>query len=241
MCLAIIPARGGSKRLPGKNIRHFRGKPIIGYVIDAALSSGCFSEVMVSTDSPMIAEVATACGARVPFLRDTETADDHAPVGMVVREVLKAYAAEGRYFDIACCLFATAALVRPARLQQARQMLEQNLEAEGVISLVRTPQPAIRALVVRDGGVSFQQPSAVSARSQDLEDTYFDAAQMYWLRTAPFLAREEKTMAFLRRLPLVLSEFETQDINTADDWHLAELKHLFLTEHGAALFSSASL
>jgi len=231
MSLAIIPARGGSKRLPGKNIRLFRGKPIIGYVIEAALESGCFSEVMVSTDSPEIAEVARQHGAQVPFFRSEDNANDHAGVTGVIREVLQDYAAVGRHFDLACCLYATAVLVRPSRLQEAHQLLKDHPETEGAITVVRTSQPATRALVVRDDRVTFQLDQMQFTRSQDLEETYFDAAQMYWLRTAPFLAQESKTMAFLKRLPLVLLEFETQDINTLDDWKLAELKHQFLEEH----------
>lgn len=231
MSLAIIPARGGSKRLPGKNIRLFHGKPIIGYVIEAALESGCFSEVMVSTDSAEIADVAKQFGAQVPFIRSDDNANDHAGVAAVIREVLQVYAQQGRHFDLACCLYATAALVRPTKLRLAAQMLEEDPELEGVISVVRTPQPATRALVVREGRVTFQQDQMQFTRSQDLEETYFDAAQMYWLRTSAFLAQEASTMAFLRRQPLVLTEFETQDINTLEDWNLAELKYLFLTHN----------
>lgn len=239
MSLAIIPARGGSKRLPGKNIRLFHGKPVIAYAIAAARESGCFSEIMVSTDSPEIAAVARDCGAVVPFQRSEANANDHASVATVIREVLQDYAAQGRHFDLACCIYATAALVRPQRLRQARRMLDENPDTQGIITVVPTPQPATRALVVRDGSVTFQQDQLHAARTQDLEDTYFDAAQMYWLRTAPFLARESPTMAFLRRLPLVLSEFETQDINTLADWRLAELKHQFLEEHPEILETPA--
>lgn len=229
--LAIIPARGGSKRLPGKNIRPFLGKPVLAYVIEAARTAGCFAEIMVSTDCPDTAAVAREHGASVPFLRRAETADDHSTVTMVIREVLQAYAAEGRRFEQAACLYATAALIRPERICQAHAMLEQAAEVEGVITLIPTAQPVSRALVVREEGVVFQQAAQHAGRSQDTEETYFDAAQMYWLRTAPFLASESASMAFLRRLPLVLSEFETQDINTAADWRLAELKYLFLQEH----------
>ncbi|TDU69233.1 N-acylneuraminate cytidylyltransferase [Prosthecobacter fusiformis] len=231
MSLAIIPARGGSKRLPGKNIRLFHGKPIIGYAIDAALSCGCFSEVMVSTDCPKIAETALQWGASVPFLRSVSTSDDNTGIACVIREVLQTYAKSGRHFETACCLFATAALVRKERLQEAQRMLDSNSGTEGIITVVRTPQPATRCMVIRDSRVVFQSESMQYSRSQDLEETYFDAAQMYWVRTAPFLARELKTMASLKRLPLLLSELETQDINTIEDWRLAELKHQFLAEH----------
>lgn len=231
MSLAIIPARGGSKRIPRKNVLPFRGKPIISYPIRAALDSGCFDEVMVSTDDPEIAAIAKECGAKVPFLRSTDSAGDEATTAMVVREVLECYRDQGREFSIACCLYPTAALVTPARLQQAKAMLVANKVAEGVITLVRTPQPAIRAMVVKEGWVGFWREDQTLTRSQDSDETYFDAAQMYWLKPPAFLAREARTMAFLRRVPLVLSELETQDINTADDWQLAEWKHLFLEEH----------
>lgn len=231
-CLAIIPARGGSKRLPGKNVRPFLGRPVLAYVVEAARESGCFTEIMVSTDCPETAAVAREHGASVPFLRTAGTADDHSTVTMVIREVLQTYAAQGRRFDQAACLYATAALLRPERLRQAHALLQGSPQAEGVISLIRTAQPASRALVVRPEGVVFLQPAQHSGRSQDTEETYFDAAQMYWLRTAPFLARESAaSMAFLRRLPLVLSEFETQDINTAAEWRLAEFKYRFLQQH----------
>jgi pseudaminic acid cytidylyltransferase len=231
MNLAIIPARGGSKRIPRKNIRAFRGKPIIGYAIRAALESGCFDEVMVSTDDAEIAEVAIQNGAKVPFMRSDKAADDHATTASVVREVLESYRERGHEFAMACCLYATAALVTPERLRQAKEMLAHDEEAEGVITLVRTPQPAVRALVTREGWVGFLMSDQTVTRSQDSQETFFDAAQMYWLKTKPFMAKHEKTMAFLRRLPLVLSEFETQDINTLEDWQLAEWKSLFLEEH----------
>jgi pseudaminic acid cytidylyltransferase len=231
MTLAIIPARGGSKRIPRKNIRLFRGKPIISYVIRSALESASFDEVMVSTDDDEIAAIAREHGASVPFLRSAAAADDTTTITSVIREVLLQYSTQGREFSQACCLVATAALVSPERLRQAEAMLDAHPETDGIISLVRSPQPAVRSLLVKDGRVQFMLEDQVTSRSQDQAETYFDAAQMYWVRTAPFLAREERTMSFLKRLPLVLSEFETQDINTPADWQLAEWKHEFLELH----------
>lgn len=235
MSLAIIPARGGSKRIPGKNIRLFRGRPIISWVIEAALASDCFSEVMVSTDSQEIAEVALACGAKVPFLRSDATSDDNVSVALAVREVLAQYRARGDEFDLACCLFATSALLRPVRLKEAKKLLLSHPEAEGAISLVRTAQPLSRALVIRNGMADFLSGHMKLARSQDLDETYLDAAQMYWVRPNAYLSGQGPTMAFLKRLPLVLSEFETQDINTEEDWQLAEAKHLFVEQHPTIL------
>lgn len=231
MSLAIIPARGGSKRIPRKNVLPFRGEPIISYPIRAALESGCFDEVMVSTDDAEIAAIAKEYGAKVPFLRSKDSASDDAPTATVVREVLERYREQGREFPVACCLYATAALVSPDRLRQAKDLLLADDETEGVITVVRTPQPAIRAMVLRERWVAFWREDQTLTRSQDSEETYFDAAQMYWLKSDVFLARKERTMAFLRRVPLILSELETQDINTVDDWQLAEWKHLFLEEH----------
>lgn len=192
------------------------------------MDSGCFDEIMVSTDSDEIAEISRSYGAKTPFSRSSGNANDHAGVAAVIREVLLSYANLGVTFDLACCIYATAALIRPARLRQAAQIMATRPEIEGVITVVRTPQPAGRALVIRDGTIVFQNEDAQFRRSQDMEETFFDAAQMYWLRSTPFLDRESDTMAFLKRYPLVLSEFETQDINTLDDWLLAELKHRFL-------------
>ena len=229
--LAIIPARGGSKRIPRKNLLPFRGRPILGYAVQAALESGCFAEVMVSTDDEEIARVAREAGASVPFLRSASTANDHATTASVVREVLGTYRSQGCEFDLACCLYPTAVLVTPARLRLAKSMLEKDPDAEGLMTVVRTPQPAVRALVLRDGWVDFMLREQRSTRSQDYPETFFDAAQMYWLRPSAFLARSEETMAVLKRLPLVLSELETQDINTMEDWKLAEWKYQFLIEH----------
>lgn len=231
MRLAIIPARGGSKRIPRKNIQPFRGQPIISYAIRAAFQSGCFDEVMVSTDDLEIAEIARQFGATVPFLRDAHSASDSAPTAEVIREVLTEYQKVGKEFEIGCCIYPTAALVTPKRISQAAQMLTDHPDAEGIITVVRNPQPAVRAFVVRDGWVDFMLEEQRLTRSQDFDTTYFDAAQMYWLRTKPFLEQPQNTMSILKRLPMVLSEFETQDINTHEDWQLAEWKHLFLEEH----------
>jgi pseudaminic acid cytidylyltransferase len=233
--LAIIPARGGSKRIPRKNVLPFRGRPILSYAVQAAIESGCFDEVMVSTDDEEIACVAREAGASVPFMRSPSTSDDHATTAEVLREVLRGYEALGRTFPAACCLYATAVLTSPERLRQAGKLLDDDVNAEGVITVVRTPQPAVRALVVRSSRVEFLFQELRNTRSQDSSETYFDAAQMYWLRPEPFLASEEKTMSFLKRLPLVIGEMETQDINTFEDWQLAEWKHEFLQQHPETL------
>lgn len=237
MSLAIIPARGGSKRIPRKNIRPFRGMPIISYVIKAALRSDCFSEVMVSTDDPEIAEVAESFGAEVPFVRSGETAGDHATTGEVLREVVKEYKHSGKEFETVCCLYPTAVFITPARIREAEGILKGSEECEGIITMVRNPQPAVRAFVVNEGIVEPMLPDYINSRSQDLSETFFDAGQMYWLKTRPFMRTESKTMAFLKRFPLILSEFEAQDINTEDDWKLAELKSRFVEEYPEVLGS----
>lgn len=235
MSIAIIPARGGSKRIPRKNIRLFRGRPIISYAITTALESGCFDEVMVSTEDEEIAEISRSCGANVPFLRSRGGASDHATTAEVTREVLSDYESRGQVYDIACCLYPTSALVTTSRIKEAFEMLSGNNGCEGVITVVRNPQPAMRAFVIRDRFVEFMIKEQEQTRSQDGSETFFDAGQMYWLKTKPFLARESKVMAFLKRMPLILSEFETQDINTEEDWQLAEFKSKFLEAYPEVL------
>jgi N-acylneuraminate cytidylyltransferase len=220
--LALIPARGGSKRLPHKNIRLFRGRPVIAFSIEAALESALFDEVMVSTDDPAIAETARACGASVPFMRSAAAADDHAPLARVVREVIDGYAALGRRFDTFCCLLATAPLLRGERLREGLRLLEQQ-DFESVVPVVRFSYPIQRSLQLTGGRASLVWPEFADARSQDLPPRYHDSGQFYWMRTAPFL--EQGTLFASRCGAIVLPEEEVQDIDTEEDWALAELKY----------------
>ncbi len=220
--LCIIPARGGSKRIPRKNIRSFHGKPIIAYPIQAALQSGCFDEVMVSTEDQEIAAIARDCGATVPFLRSAENAGDRAGSDEVIKEVILRYRELGRDYPQVCGLYPTAALVTAAQLRQGREMLLADPTLTSVLPVLRFSFPIQRALVRRANRVPLLQPEHYQSSSQDLEPAYHDAGQWYWLNSERFLQNGE----FMGENSngLVLSAMEAQDIDSEDDWAVAELK-----------------
>lgn len=220
--LCIIPARGGSKRIPRKNIRAFRGRPIIAYPIEAALESGCFDEVLVSTDDEEIAEVARTHGASVPFLRSAKNAGDHAGTAEVIEEVIRELRKCGRNFASVCGLYATAVLTTADQLRRGREMLQRDGTLTGVIPVLRFSYPVQRALVLRNGQMPMLHPENYQSRSQDLEPVYHDAGQWYWLEVERFLATRRLIGAGFAGLPL--SEMEAQDIDNEDDWAIAELK-----------------
>lgn len=220
-CLAIIPARGGSKRIPRKNIKDFAGKPIIAYSIKAALDSGLFSEVMVSTDDAEIAEIAQQHGATIPFLRSAENANDYATTASVLLEVLAKYQEQGQTFDYLCCLYPTAPLITSVRLIEAFEVLK-NQNLDSVFPVLAYGHPIQRAMVMQDHHIQMQRPENMLVRSQDLEKTYHDSGQFYWMNTQRFLETEQVFMN--KSGAIVLSEMEAQDIDNEDDWKLAELK-----------------
>ncbi len=220
--VAIITARGGSKRIPRKNIKDFLGRPIMAYSIAAALQSGLFDEVMVSTDDEEIAEVANAHGAKVPFMRSASNADDHATTVDVLVEVLRSYAAMGHNFALGCCIYPTAPFVTPEKLAAGWQMLN----AQGfdcVFPVVRFGFPIQRALRLTDGRLSMIDPAHLTTRSQDLEPAFHDVGQFYWFRSEPLL--ESRSLLGGNTGALVVDELEVQDIDTLVDWKLAELKY----------------
>jgi N-acylneuraminate cytidylyltransferase len=219
--LAIITARGGSKRIPRKNIKEFCGKPIIAYSIQAALESGVFDEVMVSTDDKEIAEVAMSYGAKVPFYRSEATSNDFATTNDVLLEVLAEYEKRGEKFDAFCCMYPTAPFLKAERLQAAMEMLE-NTDADKVYPVVAFSFPPQRAVVMREDKLVFQYPEYMYARSQDLEKQYHDAGQFYCFKTASFFENESFWTGKI--LPLELSELEVQDIDNQTDWEIAEMK-----------------
>lgn len=224
--LAIIPARGGSKRIERKNIRDFAGKPVIAYSIDAALRSGCFDTVMVSTDDDGIAEVALRCGAEVPFMRSAQTSDDFATTADVITEVLDRYAEQGRHFDAVACIYATAPFVTASRLSDAAAMLSRG-DAQAAFTCVEYSYPVQRSLRVNESGrIVMRFPEYASARSQDLEKTYHDAGQFYFTTVGAF--RECGSLWGPDTLPIVLPELEVQDLDTETDWKLAEMKYRLL-------------
>lgn len=222
--LAIITARGGSKRIPRKNIKEFCGKPILCYSIEAALKSGIFEEVMVSTDDREIAEVARNAGAQVPFFRSVENAGDYASTDDVIMEVLKAYQEKGRQFDAFCCIYPTAPFLSAQRIRSAMELLD---KADSVMPVVPFSYPPQRGLVINHRGfVEREFPQYATARSQDLPRIYHDCGQFYACRTDAFF--KAGTTDVEKLLPLVLEELEVQDIDTPEDWALAEMKYQLL-------------
>ena len=221
--IAIITARGGSKRIPKKNIKEFCGKPIIAYSIEAALNSGAFDEVMVSTDSEEIATIAREYGAVVPFLRSEKTSNDYATTADVLEEVLSTYNNCGKQFDTFACIYPTAPFITGEKLAEAMRLI---VDADAVISVVRFSFPPQRAVVVRDGNVAFQYPQYERTRSQDLEPIYHDCGQFYICNSALFL--EKHTLILPRTKPYILPEEEVQDIDTMSDWEIAEAKYTVL-------------
>lgn len=221
MRLCVIPARGGSKRIPRKNIRDFLGKPIMAYSIDAAIASGCFDHVIVSTDDTEIAEVARACGAETPFVRPPALADDFAGTNAVVKHALGWYQAQGVVFDSACCVYATAPFIRPSDLQRGCELLESS-DKQFAFSVTTFDYPIQRALRIdAETGLQLIYPEFSETRSQDLEEAYHDAGQFYWGRAQAFLS--DQPLFASHSLPVPLPRYLVQDIDTPEDWVTAEL------------------
>ena len=219
--LAIITARGGSKRIPRKNIKEFCGKPIIAYSIEAALRAGCFDTVMCSTDDAEIADVAKQYGAEVPFFRSPETSNDFATTADVLREVIGEYEKRGQIFDYFCCLYPTAPFVSAEKIRSGFELMRKT-DASGAIPVVPFSYPIQRALKITDDKISMVQPEYLLARSQDLMKTYHDAGQYYWYKTSAF--HKNPNIMMLNPVAIVTPEEEVQDIDTPEDWKLAEMK-----------------
>lgn len=220
MKLCVIPARGGSKRIPRKNIRAFCGRPILAYSIAAARESGLFDRVMVSTDDAEIAEVAREHGAEIPFLRPAELADDFTGTNAVVRQAITWHMEHRFAVSHACCLYATAPFVTAEDLRAAFEMLAGGDRAF-VFSVARYAYPIQRALrLLPEGGVDMFQPGHRFTRSQDLEPAYHDAGQFYWGKARAFL--DELPLFAPHSLAYVLPTHRVQDIDTEEDWYRAE-------------------
>tara|TARA_R110002049_G_scaffold291474_3_gene475427 strand:+ start:4369 stop:5073 length:705 start_codon:yes stop_codon:yes gene_type:complete len=219
--LAIIPARGGSKRIPRKNIKPFLGKPIIAYSIEAALKSNLFDEVMVSTDDEEIAEIAIQFGSKVPFFRSEDNANDFAVLADVIVEVLKNYSTLGLYFNNVCCILPTAPFVSSKNLMVAHSKLIKN-GLDSVFPIIEYSFPIQRSLKIENDNVSMVWPEHLNTRSQDLEPRYHDAGQFYWINTNSFL-KEQKILNG-NSSAIIISSLEAQDIDTKTDWKLAEIK-----------------
>lgn len=224
--VCIIPARGGSKRIPRKNIKLFLGKHVIGYSIETAITSGLFDEVMVSTDDEEIAEIAISYGAKVPFLRDKKTANDFATTFDVIEEVVSKYELLGIKFEFICCIYACAPFVSSEKLSDSFNVLKRN-NFDSVFPIMPFGFPIQRALSVDNNKkASYLHPEFSLTRSQDLESRYHDAGQFYWMNTANCL-REKKILTD-NSGSIIISELEGQDIDNDIDWKLAELKYELL-------------
>ena len=224
--IAIITARGGSKRIPHKNIREFCGKPIIAYSIEAARNSGVFDEIMVSTDSEEIAAIAKQYGAAVPFLRSEETSSDFATTDDVIKEVVKTYEKDGKTFDLICCLYPTAPLITGEDLNHAVKLLQDNEMADSVIPVVQYSFPPQRAFIIRDGYVRYQFPENAFKRSQDLEPIYHDCGTFYISRASSFMKSYD--LLGERSLAIEIPNERVQDIDNYSDWIIAEMKYKLL-------------
>ena len=220
--LAIIPARGGSKRIPKKNIKDFLGEPIIQYSIEVAKDSGLFDEVMVSTDSRDIAEVSEEVGAKVPFMRSDENSDDYATLADVIEEVLDDYRDKNKRFEYFCCILPTAPFVTVDDLEKGFNLLTKN-EYESVIPVKEFDYPIQRALKIENNKVQMIKEENIDTRSQDLEPTYHDAGQFYWMETEIF--EKEKKLFVENTGAIIKSSLEVQDIDTEEDWKIAECKY----------------
>ncbi|MFA5093274.1 MAG: pseudaminic acid cytidylyltransferase [Candidatus Omnitrophota bacterium] len=223
--LAIITARSGSKRIPRKNIKEFLGFPIIKYSIEAAIESKCFDEIMVSTDDKEIALISEKYSAKVPFFRSNTSSGDFATTADVIEEVLLEYRKRGKVFEYCCCIYPTAPFVTFQRLQEAFNMLKKS-NADSVIPVVCFSYPVQRALKIDDGKLSMIWPENLYVRSQDLISTYHDAGQFYWLNAKAFL--ENKNIFTNNTVPIEIRESEAQDLDSEEDWKMAELKYRIL-------------
>lgn len=220
--LCIIPARGGSKRIPRKNIKEFLGKPIIAYSIETAIETDLFDEVMVSTDDMEIAEVAKQYGAKVPFMRSAETASDFASTADVLKEVIDNYKELGKEFDNVCCFYATAPLVQSKDVTSAFERLQQS-DFSCVYPVVQFSYPIWRCLdIAEDGTMKRHWPEYDNSRSQDLPKEYHDTGTFYWYKTKEWLAGSVKIGG------IIVDETSIQDIDTETDWKLAEMKYKLL-------------
>jgi N-acylneuraminate cytidylyltransferase len=225
--IAIIIARGGSKRIPRKNIKLFLGEPIIKFSIDAALSSNCFDEVMVSTDDAEIAEVALKYGTKVPFLRSKETSDDYATTADVLIEVLNEYKKMDKHFEYGCCIYPTAPFVNADKLRNGLNELK-NSGALSLIPVTRFSYPILRSLKIENNKLYMNWPEYMNIRSQDLAPAFHDCGQFYFFKVKEFLINKklftENTIAF------EIPETEVQDIDSEEDWIFAEMKYSFLLQ-----------
>lgn len=225
--IAIITARGGSKRIPKKNIKDFCGKPIISYSIEAALESGVFDEVMVSTDSEEIAQVAREYGANVPFFRSKETSDDFATTADVLLEVLGEYEKRHLSFDVGCCLYPTAPFITSQILKDAYNSLL-NSTAKTLLPVVAFSFPPQRGVFIRENRLVLSQPKYLNVRSQDIEKMYHDCGQFSMFKIPAFIF--DKKLITDNTIAYIMKEENVQDIDNLSDWDIATIKYKMMKE-----------
>jgi len=228
--LAIITARGGSKRLPNKNIKVFCGKPIIEYSIKTALESNLFDDVMISTDNSAIAEIAISAGASLPFFRSAENSNDFAGTADVLCEVIESFKNLGIEYSVACCIYPTAPFITVDSLKNGLELFE-NGKYDVVFPSVKYSYPIQRAINIDTGlnnKVSMLWPDNYSKRSQDLDLVFHDAGQFYWFCPSTMLAKRK--LFTDNTGSLIISELMVQDIDTIEDWKIAEIKYRILKE-----------
>ena len=230
MNICVIPARGGSKRIPRKNIKEFNGKPIIAYSIEAALKSNCFDQVIVSTDDVEIVEVAKKYGAQVPFIRPTELSNDYAGTIPVIKHAIEWLEENNNSIESVCCLYATAPFIQPQTISRAFQQLQES-KTDYCFSATSFTFPIQRAIrITRDDKVEMFYPEYFNVRSQDLEEAYHDAGQFYWGKAQAF--KDELLIFSEVATSYILPRYLVQDIDTKEDWIRAEAMYKTLQETG---------
>jgi len=222
MKIAVIPARGGSKRIPRKNIKHFCGKPIIAYSIEAALQSDCFDRIIVSTDDREIADIAKDYGAEIPFFRPRALSGDFTGTNAVVKHAIEWYKTQGLSIDQACCIYATAPFINIQTIQKGEVLLNGSSEKMFAFTATSFPFPIQRAFKLQKySSIQMFYPKHIMTRSQDLEEAYHDAGQIYWGKASAFL--NDLPIFSSRSIPIMIPRYRVQDIDTLEDWQRAEL------------------
>jgi pseudaminic acid cytidylyltransferase len=230
MRLCVIPARGGSKRIPHKNIKSFCGQVMIGYSIKAALNSQCFDQIIVSTDDAEIAEVAKSFGASVPFMRPDELANDYADTVSVIKHAIEWFDDQGQPPFEVCCLYATAPFVRVGAIKEAYKQM-QSTQADYCFTVTSFAFPIQRAIKITvENRIETFYPKHLKTRSQDLEESYHDAGQFYWGKAETF--KQQKPLFSKSATPYILPRYLVQDIDTPEDWKRAELMYQVLMKNG---------
>lgn len=223
--IAIITARGGSKRIPQKNIKIFMGKPMLAYAIEAAKKTGIFDEIMVSTDDEDIANVARKYGASVPFMRSQKTSDDFATTYDVLEEVIDEYKKMGKIFDELCCIYPCVPFLTSKTLQDAYKAMK-DCQVDALQPVCKFPAPVERAMKIENNLIVPNDRESLKIRTQDLTPSYFDVGMFYYCKTDVMLL--EKTLVPQKTSAYIIDELECQDIDTPDDWRIAEMKYKLL-------------